>query len=145
MHNTHPYFYREIEWSQVGHWLLFSVAAVTAATMAAAAIGGHYSRHSLSMCILQLPTSKGRVHVRYLTQGSIRINRRRWVKALTDSSSWSKFVDASANARRRVRHADACTDASAGICGRVLVVHIHGHVRECTRTRLSLLRNWQAD
>jgi len=94
-----------------------------------------------SKCIVQLSTSKGCVRVCYVTQGSVHVHCRHWVKA-----SWpcSRM------------HTDMFTDASMCICGHILVFHVHGHIRKCTQgirrcvdkrtlTHLSLLGNWQAD
>jgi len=72
------------------------------ATVTTAAACGD-SRCSLSMCVVQLPTLKGRVHVRYVMQGSVHIHCRRWVKAFADTSLYSPFVTVSANARSRYR------------------------------------------
>ena len=60
------------------------------------------------MCIVQLPTSKGHVRVRYLTQGAFRAHYWCWKIA---------FVDAS---------------LSASIRRRVLVFHVHERVHKCT-------------
>ena len=94
-----------------------------------------------SKCIIQLSTSKGYVRVCYVTQGSVHVHCRHWVKA-----SWPCPR----------MHTDMFTDASMCICGHILVFHVHGHIRKCTQgirrcvdkrtlTHLSLLGNWQAD